>query len=176
MIEPKNDKDFLDFINTKGINPPEKISRGVLNFVKADLNPSHKIVFSKLLGIQAFIGVLTLTFCPQFSLSLTNSFELFHYFHHTFGEKICMIICGSIFMGSGALFAAYLLKSSEIKKIKASRFLYYTSISILALSSFFLAGTDVYLTLAVYWLLGSTIGGLIIFELNSLIRREIFQY
>lgn len=87
-----------------------------------------------------------------------------------------MMICGSIFIGSGALFAAYLFKSSEVKKIKESKVLYYTSISILALSSFIVLGSETYLTLAAFWLVGSTIGGLIVFELNRLIRRKIFNY
>ena len=78
MIDPKNkdDKDFLDFINSKGVNPPEELSNKILSFVKADLNPSHQIVFSKILSIQAFIGFLTLVFCPQFDHSLTNNYEL----------------------------------------------------------------------------------------------------
>lgn len=178
MIDPKNkdDKDFLDFINSKGVNPPEELSNKILSFVKADLNPSHQIVFSKILSIQAFIGFLTLVFCPQFDHSLTNNYELFHYFHHKFGESICMALCGSIFVGSGALFAAYLLKPVEVRKVKESKFLYYTFISILALSSFFVLGSEIYLNLASYWLLGAIIGGLLIFELNRLIRKEIFQY
>lgn len=175
MIDPNNE-DFLEFKNTKDASPPEDLSNKILNFVKADLDPSHKTVFSKLLVIQSFIGILTLTFCPQFSLSLTNSYDLFHYFHHKFGESICMAICGSIFMGSGALFAAYILKSNEIKKIRESKLLYYTSISIIALSCFLLLGTEVYLNLALYWLVGATIGGLSIFELSRLLRRNIFQY
>jgi hypothetical protein len=172
MIDPNEKKDFQDFMNSKGVNPPEELSNRILSFVHADLNPAHKVVFSKLLAVQAFIGFLTLTFCPQFNLSLTNNFELFHYFHHNFGENICMVICGSIFMGSGALFAAYLLKPNEIRK----RFLYYTSMSMISLSAFFLLGSDIYLTFAAYWLTGSTTGGLVIFELNRLIRKEIFSF
>ena len=118
MIDPNDKKDFQDFLNSKGVNPPNELSNKILSFVQADLNPSHKVVFFKLLLIQAFIGFLTLAFCPQFNFSLTNSFDLFHYFHHKFGENICMAICGSIFIGSGAVFAAYLLKSAEIRKIK----------------------------------------------------------
>ena len=176
MIHPKSDKDYLDFINSRSATPSNEISERVMSFVQTDLNPTHKVVFSKLLGIQALIGFLTLTFCPQFNFSLTNSYEVFHYFHHRFGESICMVICGSIFIGSGALFAAYLLKSSEVRKIKQSSFLYYTSISIMALSSFMLLGSEVYLTLAAYWFAGSTIGGVIVFELNRLIRRKLLNY
>jgi hypothetical protein len=176
VIDPDDKNDFQAFMNSQGLSPSEKLNDKILNFVKADLDPSHKMVFLKLLGIQAFIGFLTLTFCPQFKLSLTNKHDLFHYFHHNFGESICMIICGSIFIGSGALFAAYLLKSNEIKKIRESRLLYYTSISIVALSVFFLLGSDIYLKLTFFWFSGSTIGGIIMFETNRFIRKEILNY
>ena len=172
----KDDKEFLEFMNSKDINLPEELGQKVLNFVKNDLNPSHKIVFGKFLAIQAFIGFLTLLFCPQFSLSLTNNFELFHYFHHTFGERVCMAICGLIFIGSGAIFATYVLKQGEVRKIKESRFLYYFSITSIALSSFIFLGADTYLNLAVFWFLGASFGGLIMFEINRFIRKEVFQY
>lgn len=175
MSDPKK-QDFLDFISSKEVSPPERLSNNILRSIKADLNPSHKLVFSKLIGIQAFIGIISLIFCPQFSLSLTNNYELFHYFHHNFGEQVCMIICGSIFMGSGAIFAAYILKAGEIKKIKESKYLYYFSISIIALSTFFVLGTQIYLSLAAFWVLGSTLTGLVFFELNRIIRKEILHY
>ena len=78
MIDPNDKKDFQDFMNSKGVNPPEELSNRILSFVQADLNPAHKVVFSKLLAIQAFIGFLTLTFCPQFNLSLTNTVIAIH--------------------------------------------------------------------------------------------------
>lgn len=178
MIDPKkkDEKDFFEFMNSTEAKPPEELSDRILNYVRADLNPSHKLVFSKLLGIQASIGFLTLIFCPQFELSLTNNYELFHYFHYKFGETICMAICGSIFVGSGALFAAYLLKSTEIRKIKESKILYYLSISIIALSTFSVLGAQVHLSLAMFWFIGASLGGLIAFELNRVIRREVFSY
>lgn len=178
MIDPNNkdSKDFLEFMNSKGVSPPEELSDRILNFVKADLNPSHKIVFSKLLGIQAFIGFLTLIFCPQFDLSLTNNHELFHYFHHKYGESTCMAICGLIFIGSGALFSSYILKSSEIRRIKESKFLYYMTVSIIALSVLFIFGAKIYLNLAFFWFIGAILGGVSIFEINRIIRREIFNY
>ena len=35
MIDPNNkdNKDFLDFMNSKGVNPPEELSNRILNFV-----------------------------------------------------------------------------------------------------------------------------------------------
>ena len=66
MIDPNDKKDFQDFINSKGVNPPEELNNRILSFVQADLNPAHKVVFSKLLAIQAFI-------CSSHDLSLQNA-------------------------------------------------------------------------------------------------------
>jgi hypothetical protein len=176
MFDPKDNEDFLAFTKSEGHSPSNQLSQKILSSIKNDLNPSHKIVFTKLIGIQAFIGTMTLLFCPQFSLSLTNKHELFHYFHHTFGERICMVICGSIFIGSGAVLAAYILKTSEVRKIKESCILYYFSIASIALSLLMLFGVSTYLNLALYWLLGASAGGLLMFETNRVIRKKVFQY
>jgi len=165
--------EFNDFINAKEVNPPEHLDRSILNFVKDDLDPAHKMVFAKLLAIQAFIGFLTLLFCPQFNLSLTNNYELFHYFHHNFGIYICSAICGSIFIGSGTIFASYLLTPYEIKKIKDSEFLYYFALSLIAVSLFIFLGTNVYLGIVISWMLGAIIGGVLLFEVNRSIRLKL---
>lgn len=164
--------DFQDFLQeTK--NTPKKLNQAVLEMVHKDLNPEHKVVFFKLTMIQGFIGLITLLFCPQFNFSITNNYDLFHYFHTTFGHAACMVLCGSIFLGSGAIFASYILSQGEINKIKESRFLYYLGLSIVAVSSFMLLGADIYLNLLSYWLIGAIGSGVLIFELNRLIRKNL---
>ena len=37
MNDPKK-QDFLDFINSKEVSPPERLSNNVLRSIKADLN------------------------------------------------------------------------------------------------------------------------------------------
>ena len=178
MTDPStkhNKKDFLSFVHNQDHHPSEELNHKVLNYIKNELSPSHKSVFIKLVTIQGFIGFLTLLLCPQFNFSLTNSYELFHFFHHKFGEYICMAICGSIFVGSGAIFASYLLKPTEVKKIKDSKILYYLSISSLSLSSFLLAGADIYLHLAAFWFIGATLSGIFFFEINRHIRIRLIQ-
>ena len=86
-----------------------------------------------------------------------------------------MMICGSIFTGSGALFAAYILQAQEIKKIKESRLLYHISISIIALSSFLVLGSDIYLLLSLYWFIGSVLSALFLFEVNTILRKGLFN-
>ena len=173
MKDKKSSQDFGDFLDPNNSSTPEEVNARVLNYVKSDLDPSHRKVFSKLVCIQSFVGFLTLTFCPQFDLSLTSNDKLFHYLHHTFGANICMAICGSIFIGSGAIFASYVLSLNEIRKIKESKLLYYTSLSSLALASFGLIGADVYVKMSVFWFLGASLIGALFFECNRLLRFKI---
>lgn len=170
MSDLFDNKDYEDFINSEGIMPPKELNAKIINFVRYDLNPDMKIVFSKLLGIQAFIGVLTLLFCPQFKLSLTNNYDLYHYFHYTFGTYGCFTICGALFIGSGAIFASYLLKKSEVKKIRSNKSLCYLAISLIAVSLFILFGAEIYLTAALAWLIGAILGGLLMVEINGFFR------
>lgn len=162
-------RDFNDFLNTSKKAPLE-MDNQVLNYINSELNPSHKLIFYKLVLIHGFIGLLTMLFCPQFSLSLTNNYQLFHYFHHTFGEAVCSIICGAIFLGSGTIFAAALLNPLQIKKIKDSQLLYYVSLSIITVSIFTVLGMDLYLKLVFFWILGAVGASMIILNLSSRLR------
>ena len=167
MTDKNLNNDFQQFSSsTHSSTPPETTKISILNFIKQELNPSHSVIFGKLIVIQAFIGLLTLIFCPQFNLSLTNNYELFHYLHHNFGEYICMMACGSIFMGSGAFFSTYLLTASEVSTLKKSKLLYYFGITSCAIIIFLLFGAEIYLNLAFFWIIGSVLAGSIIFEIN----------
>ena len=165
-------KDYNDFLQ-ESKQTTSNLDKSVLEMVHQDLNPSHKIVFFKLTSIQGFIGFITMLFCPQFNLSLTNNFDLFHYFHKTFGHSICMMICGSIFLGSGAVFATYILSQGEVNKIRNSRLLYYMGLSILAISGFMLFGAELYLNLVAFWLMGAIGGGIAVFELSRVMRFKV---
>jgi len=176
MIDPSNNKDYQDFLSSKGSQPSKYLDNRILGFIHEDLNPNSKIVFSKLVTIQLLIGALTLLFCPQFNLSLTNNHELFHYFHHNFGEYICMIICGSIFMGTGAVFASTILSINEIKLIRSKEFLFYPTLSILILPMFLIFGAEMYLNLTLFWLIGTTISGVIFIEAGFRIKKSLAFY
>jgi hypothetical protein len=158
------------FNDDKDIHVPAKLRENIYSLVRKDIQPDHKIVFFKLMFIQAVIGFMTMAFCPQFEMSLTNSYELFHFFHRTFGHKICMFICGSIFIGSGALVANSILTKAEIKRIKGSSFLYYMAISLITVSAFLLLSQNAYLSLVPYWFTGATVSGIVFFNLIHFIR------
>ena len=168
----KINDEFKDFTNSTNKIDSKKIDHTVFDLIQSEMNPSHQIVFTKILLIQSFVGVITLLFCPQFDFSLTGNYDLFHFFHRTFGHHICMMVCGALFVGSGAIFASYILTLTELRKIRESQFLYYLSLSGLFIFSFLIIGADVYLEIAALWSIGALIGGLLMIEINSLIRQK----
>lgn len=163
-------------MNSKEYSPHPALSNRVLSLIKKDLNPRHKMIFLKLIFIKSFVGFLTLTFCPQFNFSLTNNYELFHYFHHNFGNNICSFLCGSIFIGSGASFSAYLLKRSEIEKVYNSEIFYFLFLTLIASLIFGLLGKEVYFLVSLFWFFGAFLGGLFLFKANKIIRFQILNY
>lgn len=163
-------EDFNDFVEDK-VNSPIKLDKKILNYVHQKLSPSHTHILSKLFLIHGFIGLITMTFCPQLTLSLTNRYELFHFFHHTFGEVICNIICGAIFLGSGALFAVAILDAAEIQKIKRCYFLHYLALSIIFLSTLILYGAQTYLSSILYWMAGAIGFSILFFNIGVRIKK-----
>ncbi len=173
MIDKNRYEEYQNFLSAEPVDPPEDLSRKALNSVYRDLIPSHRIVFFKLLLVQSFIGFISLLFCPQFDLSLTNNYEVYHFFHKNFGQQVCLILCGGIFVGSGAIFASFLLSKAEIGIIRNSKILYYLSTSSLFLSAFMLFGVKIYVDLAIFWLVGAIFIGLFCFELSSIARIKL---
>jgi len=171
-----NDQDYQDFLDSKGELPSDDISHDILNIVRKDLNPSHFVILGKLVSIQIFVGLLTMLFCPQFNISLTNNYELFHFFHHTFGHYGCMAVCGAIFIGSGSLFASYILKLSEIQKIRNNKFLHLIALTGIGVSTFMIVGAKIYLETSIFWSAGAILGGLIMFEINRYARLKFLNF
>ena len=164
----KNKNDFRDFLQARS-KATTQADESIINFVNEDLNPAHKIVFLKLVAVQAFIGLMTMFFCPQFEFSLTNNHDVFHYFHHHYGKEVCMMVCGSIFLGSGALFASFILSQGEIKTIRKSRFIYFPAMAIIAISAFIVFGAQIHPNHLTFWSLGAIGSGMLIFEINRIL-------
>ncbi len=163
-------KDYKDFIEAKDQNPPNELDALILGNIRKNMNPSSKIILLKLITIQAFISTLTLLFCPQFNFSLTNSYAIFHTIHSTFGHHLCMIVCGSIFLGSGALFAGIILNRYELKTIGHSHPLYFTAATGLAVSIFLFFGANLYLDMAALWASGAIISSVLLFEIGKFLK------
>ena len=168
-------EEFINFLNSDPLSPPRKLEEQLMKEIRLTWYPQKRTVFSKLLLIQATIGTLTMLACPQFQMSLTNNHEVFHYFHYHFGETICMMICGSILLGSGAVVASLALNKGEVRMLRKTKTLSYFSLASISLFAFLLLGAEVYLSAAFFWLLGGVVSSAILFESGLIIREEVFS-
>lgn len=171
-MNPKLSDDFKSF-QEKSYSPDSNITHSLLERMRSDLNPPHQVIFRKLIALQLIMGFITIFFCPQFKMSYTNNYQLFHYFHDNFGPRICMTICGLILIGSTAIMCTLLMNKQELQKLNTSPLLYFTSISILALAFFLILGAKFYLVMVSYWLLGAIIGSYVVFKTSYLLRYKL---
>jgi hypothetical protein len=159
MVKHIDNRDFDEFLRSGGRTPQKDVSQAILDRVRSDLEPPVSLVFTKLLLVQSIVGVMTLLFCPQFNLSITNNYDLFHFFHRNFGQTICMAICGGIFVGSGAVIGSFILRKTEMNLVARRPLLYYFALVSIFLSAFMVVGVDVYLEAALAWMAGSWLIG-----------------
>jgi hypothetical protein len=165
-------KDFQDFCDSNSQSPSKNLDNTILNYVAEDLRPSGFHCYFKLFSVHAFVGVLTMLFCPQFGLSLTNNYELFHYFHLTFGMAICTALCAGIFMGTGALVAGFVLNSNEIKVIRQKAFLTYLSIASLFALIFITLETSTTDTEKQIWGVSAALVGYLLFQTSRSLKQK----
>lgn len=155
-------EEFKEFVNSgEGVEVPTALSDQVLQYVHKSLNPSPWIVFSKLLGIHAVVGTLSLAVCDQFGLNPFNSgFSLSEYFMK-FGHSVCMLLCGFLFISLTLVLGRLILPPEEIKIFKENVFVQIPILSALSLGAFMIFGAEVVLSIGLLWLLGAIVGGLV---------------
>lgn len=171
-----SNKDFDIFKQTGDSKTPEKLDNQILSYVQSDLNPNGYSVLSKLVLIHAVIGIATLTFCPQFNFSLTNNYDLFHYLHYKFGMIICTAICAIIFMGSGAIFASFLLSRGELKKIHSYAFSYFGLATIVAIIGLYFVGSSEEILLTIIWAISAYLSSIVLFRIVKSLRIIVLKY
>lgn len=164
--------EFKEFVSAEPVNPPKVLSDSILSRVHRDLHPSVWSVFLKLSAIHAIVGGVTLLFCPQFGFSLTSGMGLMGLFMR-WGEQACMLGCGAVFMGGSLLTASLALRPEEVRAIRKTELLQITVLALLSVGAFVCTGTAAVESLALFWILGSILGGLGTFELGWVIRRWI---
>jgi hypothetical protein len=164
-------QEFQEFSSADEITPPLKVSRLILSHVETALNPPWWKVLSRLALIQAIVGAVTLLFCPQFGVSLVGGAGLMGIFMR-WGEEACMMGCGAVFLGVSALVSSLVLLPEEIKVIRRTGLLQFSVLGLLSISIFVYTGATAIGTLALFWLVGSILGGLTTLELGWLFRAQ----
>lgn len=163
------DKDFAEFLNIEGQEPPSHVTQRIMEIVHKDFNPSAWHVISRLAMIQAVVGGFSLLICAQFGI---GPGPLMHVFMQL-GETLCMALCGALFLGLSALSATLLLEAPEVRLIRNSGYLPLFIMGVLSLGIFFGFGAEIVSSLAFVWLLGGFIGGLLAIELGWKLRRQL---
>lgn len=151
--------DYNDFLSCE-CQPPQGTSDQVLRNIGKLIKPSPYSVFSKVLGIHAVIGVLSLSICHQFGLNPfnTNS-SLADWFMTAGGHHVCMILCGVISIALSILAAGLFLTIEEVRAFRKTEVLQFLTLGILTLGAFVLFGAEVTIGLGGLWFLGLLLGG-----------------
>lgn len=168
-IDPKEwAEDFKLFMSAPEVSPPTHVRDEIFKLVYNDLNPKLWFVFGKLGAIHVVAGSLSLFLCVQFGMG--RGYSLMHYFMG-FGNTVCLALCGAIFMGLTVFSAGFILSTSELRKIRTSG---YSPIALLGFASlvvFFSFGAEIVLGLAIAWLVGAFVTGVILTEASIKLRR-----
>ncbi|MDH4321508.1 MAG: hypothetical protein OEV73_08435 [Desulfobulbaceae bacterium] len=162
--------EFLEFDNTKPVSPPLRLNEDVLAVVRRDLRPAIWKIFAKLSVTQAICATITLFFCPQFTIGFAAHDHLASLIPHSDGPGF-MVVCGILFLGSGALIAPLFLTQAEARAMDYSAaLLYFPIAALLAVISFYAMGSDINLPNALPWFAGGTLGSLTCFIFTTRLR------
>jgi hypothetical protein len=170
--------EFQEFLSATEIDPPALVTQSVLGKIRMDLNPPALRVFLKVSVIHLVVATITLLFCPQFGFSFSAGPGLMGLLMK-YGEGVCMLGCGAVFLGASALVSSLILRAAEIRKLRQSAFLQFSLLSVVSLVVLLAAiGTGIEM-IFLAWLIGSILGGMASLELGwairSLIRRGMIH-
>ena len=167
------ESEFTDFLSTKPVEIPQKLTETVLTKLYKELNPSFLHVFKKISFIHLIVGFFTLLFCPQFNISVTSQLGLIPYLMK-FGHEVCTFGCGAIFVGVSILVSSFYLKPEEVRVVKKYVLLQLLILSSISLGFFVAAGAEIVLSLGLIWLAGATVGGILSLDLGWALRRNLY--
>lgn len=174
FIEEMN-RDYQEFMASSDVKPPEKLRDSIFSVVHRDLNPNPWQIFAKISLIHFFVGVVTLSLCPQFGVRVFGEgMGLMHLFT-AFGTYGCMAACGAFFVGSSLLVSAFILNRDELRVLRKHRLLQVAAITLLSLGAFIMADAEILLGFGLAWAVGSVLGGMAMIELGSLLRKHQLQ-
>lgn len=164
---------FETFKKETPLKAPAHLQKNIFERVGQDLHVEPLHVWLKFSAIHSFLATASLLICPQFNLSLSGKKDLYYYFHQALGHEGCMLVCGAIFLGSGALASALLLRKAEVQWVRQSLMMAFILLALVSLGVFFIFGAQIYLDLAAPWLMGAVIGGASTFKLTGLFREAL---
>lgn len=157
--------DYQDFLNQEAPAVPIVIKDQVYTQIQKLIHPKAIMVFFKILALHVGVGFLSLSVCHQFGINPFNTEKsLADLMMRYGGHNFCMVGCGILFVSLSILASGLFLTVEEVNALKRTEFLQTISLGIISLGLFAVVGTELALSLAGLWLLGSLIGGFVATE------------
>lgn len=168
-------EEFLEFLSASPIQPSARISEQILSRVHRELNPPRGRLFMKILGIHAFVSVVSLSVCSQFGVQAFPLYDAMNSFMQVMGHTYCLAVCGFLYLAASSLTFSFVLTPEEIRAIRKDRYSLILALAGVSLGVFLCVGTEVLALPSVFWLGGALVGGFGAFEVGWKLRSKFRQ-
>lgn len=160
---------YSDFLNSEKSIPPRDISEKINLLIQTDLKPTFFSVFAKLTVAHFFVSLVSLSICPQFDLQTLPLFNFMKTFLHSLDHNLCQLACGVFFLSLTGFAGYFTLNIEEFNFLGKNKFLQVSLLSLLSIGVLTCAGANVFFVPLMFWLIGTTVGGILSIQLMSFI-------
>jgi hypothetical protein len=172
--EPKLQSDFDSFMSAPESPAPRWVGDELALCVRRDLEPRWPVLLSKLAGLHAVAGSLSLLLCPQFGVGAEAHSSPVMGFLMPYGELACALGCGAVFSFFTALSAGIFLTRDERRHVASKDLWVFSALMAASWGGLMLSGASQAgpgYTLA--WLAAATLGARSVFRTASM--RAVFR-
>lgn len=165
-------KDFESFLRIEEVAaPPRAVSESIRAAVKADLEPSLKLVAAKLFGLHVIAIGLVVLVCPQLGVGplLIGGHGVMHVFM-AFGRLPCAALCGGLLLGISSLLVTLFLRREELRLADRYRFINVTLLASVSFAALMLAGGESDQLSYAFWILGALAAGWSTLRIGASVR------
>lgn len=158
------------FVDAPELSPRRGTDDAVMRQAQVGQRPSSPAVVTKFLAIQLSSGLVTLAICPQFGIGLGSHSSVLHDLHVHAPPALYYLSCGVLFVLFGALFNGLVANRREIKAIGCGKYLFFGGYSLCAYLALLLLGSESFLLISLFWILGGAVAQIIGFVLGWKLR------
>lgn len=171
MKQTDNLKEFLAFLKSHA-EPGPALDRAILTRIQRALHPSRSWTMAKVLLFHVVGSLATLALCPQYGLSLVESWGVLPDLMMEVHPALCFFGCGLMWMVGGQALSYRFLTIDEKRVLGNSRWGMALTITLLSILFFACVGSldfDLWLGL---WILGAlSVSGLFNWRITAEQRR-----
>ncbi len=167
--------EFADFMEAPDMAPRPATDAAVRRLAQVGQSVSARAVVGRFIGVQAAAGLLTLTICPQFGIGFGDHNVLLHDLHAQVPPALYYLTCGVLFVLLGALINGLIANRRELKAIGRGTCLLAGGYSLGAYLVLLLAGSESFLLMSLFWIIGAVAAQLAGFTLGWRLRFSAFS-